>query len=107
MPLPAWAVEAVAVASASVSISARRVFERVNMYPILASGRNGRASAPKPLQGPSPVVRETQIHARSCGLRPARGHDLRSGVEGDPLGPVDVARTEQRGFPAAERVVRH
>src|ERR1700759_1871192 len=48
---------------------------------------------------------EAQVDLRGGGIAPARGDDLRAGVEVYPLGPVDVPVAEERGLPAAEAVV--
>src|SRR5438445_112021 len=49
-------------------------------------------------------LREAQIHSSVDRIRPARDHDLRLGVEPDPLRTVDRVIAEDRLLPPAERV---
>src|SRR4051794_1423847 len=67
-----------------------------------------RKSWPADFQPPPlPRLREPEIDLRRRRIRPAGGDHLRSCVEVDSLGTVDVAVAEERVLPAAERVVRH
>src|SRR6266508_2133290 len=67
------------------------------------SGWVPRGSVPRRL----PRGREVQVRGFGVTGGPAAGDDLGAGVEGDALGAVDMRVAEERGLPAAERVVGH
>src|ERR1700691_3504778 len=70
-----------------------------------------RARAPRPFgQNSCPALtvnREAEVDAAVTRVEPARGDYLAAGVEVDAFGAVHVRVTEQRGLPAAERVISH
>src|SRR6266511_3833238 len=67
------------------------------------SGWVPRGSVPRRL----PRGREVQVRGFGVTGGPAAGDDLGAGVEGGALGAVDMRVAEERGLPAAERVVGH
>src|SRR5436190_1496941 len=70
--------------------------------------RHARPRSPRtdvPIRPGSASLREAEVDLGGRRARPARGDDLRAGVEVDPLGAVDVAVAEERALPAPEAVV--
>ena len=72
-------------------------------------GRSGRHAPGLPVRiaGRLGIHREAEVDAAVARVEPAGRDGLAAGVEVDAFGAVHVRVAEQRGLPAAERVVRH